>query len=137
MPKEKSYGVILFKDDKYLLLKHADGGHWGAPKGGMTKDEGELQAAIREVAEETGLGGVRIIGEFREIDRYRFNRNGKEISKKVIYYLGSVSRDSVVLSPEHTDFRWADIDEAVELATYDGTKKLLKAADRFLRDRKT
>jgi 8-oxo-dGTP pyrophosphatase MutT (NUDIX family) len=137
MPKEKSCGVILFKGDKYLLLRHADGGHWAPPKGGIAKGEGELQAAMREVAEETGLRGVHIIDEFREIDRYRFNRNGREISKEVIYYLGSVSRDRVILSPEHTDFRWAAIDEAVELATYDGTKKLLKAADRFLRDRKT
>jgi 8-oxo-dGTP pyrophosphatase MutT (NUDIX family) len=52
-------GVLLFKDDAILLLRHVDpdtGYEWWVPPGGGIKDaESIFEAAVREVNEETGL----------------------------------------------------------------------------------
>lgn len=54
-----STGVLLFKDDKILLVKHVDPkSHiewWVPPGGGLEGEETVLEAAKREVWEESGL----------------------------------------------------------------------------------
>jgi ADP-ribose pyrophosphatase YjhB (NUDIX family) len=52
-----SVGVAVFDDeDRLLLVHHADGDHhWGLPGGAVEPDETPADAAVREVAEETGL----------------------------------------------------------------------------------
>ena len=77
---EKSAGIILFKyqrekeksstengmtrrkkgERKYLLLKYAEyKDYWGLCKGRIESGETEIEAALREVQEETGLAGAR------------------------------------------------------------------------------
>ena len=52
--REKSCGCIIINKNKVLLIKQTKG-HWGFPKGHVEKDETEIETAIREVKEETGL----------------------------------------------------------------------------------
>jgi putative (di)nucleoside polyphosphate hydrolase len=49
--------VIRGLDDRLMAFERADvPGHWQLPQGGLEPDEEPLQAAWRELAEETGLG---------------------------------------------------------------------------------
>lgn len=53
-------GVLVFKDDKVLLVKHGEkasniSGSYGLPAGRLEEGETEIEAAIRELREETGL----------------------------------------------------------------------------------
>ncbi|MEK7571995.1 MAG: NUDIX domain-containing protein [Patescibacteria group bacterium] len=53
-------GVLIFKDDKVLMVRHGEKashltGSYGIPAGRLETDETTLQAAIRELEEETGL----------------------------------------------------------------------------------
>lgn len=53
-------GILLFQDDKVLLVKHGEAashitGSYGLPAGRIEKGETAKQAAIRELQEETGL----------------------------------------------------------------------------------
>lgn len=53
-------GILVIEDNKVLLVKHSkDAGHltdtYGLPAGHIGKDETEIESAIRELAEETGL----------------------------------------------------------------------------------
>ncbi len=52
--------VLVLKDDKILLVKHAEGarhitGIYGLPGGGIDDGENAKEAALRELWEETGL----------------------------------------------------------------------------------
>lgn len=65
MPKELSAGFIIFqKGSNKLLVSHPtgnpkDGKHsWDIPKGHVEKGEDPLEAALRELYEETGLEHV-------------------------------------------------------------------------------
>ena len=59
--KEITAGLIVFRKTfegpKYLLLYHR-GSYWNFPKGHVEKEEGSLEAAIRETTEETACGGA-------------------------------------------------------------------------------
>lgn len=53
-------GVLVFQDNKVLLVKHGEKarhltGSYGLPAGRLEPGETALQAAIRELEEETGL----------------------------------------------------------------------------------
>lgn len=59
MKQRISTGVLIFKDNKILLVKHVDPNNgftwWVPPGGGIKGEESIFQAAEREVTEETGL----------------------------------------------------------------------------------
>lgn len=135
--EERAAGFVLFRttqqgDRQYLLLRHRNGGHWAFPKGRLEDGEGELDAAIREVAEETSIHALEPISGFRETSQYRLRRNGKMICKTVAYYLAEAVSSTVSLSTEHMDFQWASLNDAAELLTYDESRRILSEADRLL-----
>ena len=59
MRHEKSCGGLIYREHdgetQLLLLKHRCGGHWSFPKGHMEAGETEMETALREIREETGL----------------------------------------------------------------------------------
>ncbi len=136
-PPERSAGFVLYAVDeggeqRYLLLRHRNGGHWGFPKGRIEVGEEEEKAALREAREETGIDEIELVLGFRRISAYRFIRNGVPVFKEVIYFLGRVGPGDVALSDEHLEWQWLAYPYARETLTYADTRKVLRAADRFL-----
>ena len=122
--QEKSCGVIVFYNDKVLLIKH-NLGHIGFPKGHVEGMETEEETAIREVKEETNCD-VEIIPGFREIITYSPKKN---ITKDVIFFIGKTLNKE--LSPQLAEVQKADFvnyKEALNLLTYQDEKDLLKKA---------
>ncbi|MFW6190243.1 MAG: bis(5'-nucleosyl)-tetraphosphatase [Candidatus Bipolaricaulota bacterium] len=135
--QEKSGGVVTARRSpcsrRYLLLQHSNGGHWSFPKGHLEKGETTKEAAVRELAEETGLRPEKFIPDFREQVNYGFSRGGIEVDKTVVYYLALVSPQSEVkLSSEHLDFSWLPFQETLERVTYDNDREILERAENRL-----
>ena len=88
MKRERSAGAVIFntKTKKYLLL-HYPIGHWDFPKGHVEKWESDVEAAKREVLEETGIK-IEILFGFKEIIEYKFKEHSVLIDKKVVYFMG-------------------------------------------------
>lgn len=125
--QEKSCGVIVFYNDKVLLIKH-NLGHIGFPKGHVEGMETEEETAIREVKEETNCD-VEIIPGFREIITYSPKKN---ITKDVIFFIGKPLNKE--LSPQLAEVQKVDFvnyKEALNLLTYQDEKDLLKKALQF------
>ena len=59
MKYEKSCGAIVYRKSRdrieLLLIQNRYGGDWSFPKGHVEGEETEVQTALREVKEETGL----------------------------------------------------------------------------------
>lgn len=135
MPQEKSCGAVIFRRSKegikYLLL-HYEAGHWDFPKGHTEKNENEEQTASREIKEETGIEGIKFVGNFREIVTYYYQRNGETVFKEVVFFLAQSATDEVAISKEHIGYAWMGYDHAMKKLAFSNAKELLSKANKFL-----
>ena len=87
-----------------------------------------MQAARRELAEETGLTDV-VLDEGRPFEEhYQFiKRSGKEVSKRVVYFLGQVQADQALVLQEEevSDYFWGDAQQTRKQLTFDEGRVLL------------
>jgi 8-oxo-dGTP pyrophosphatase MutT (NUDIX family) len=134
---EKSCGVVLLNSNQVLLLQHPDtiiSGHWDFPKGHVEKGEDEIQTALRELKEETGIDKVKIIDDFHHLISYNLLRGEETILKEVVFFLGITNQEKVSISSEHQSFVWLQYESAYERLTYDNAKKTLKKAFDFYKN---
>jgi bis(5'-nucleosidyl)-tetraphosphatase len=114
--KVLSAGVIPVRwaQDRWLFLLLRAYQYWDFPKGRTEPGETPLQAACREVQEETGLTEL----DFRW--GYDFIETGPYARGKLArYYIAATHRSEVVMGiapelghPEHHEFRWMEYHEA-------------------------
>lgn len=135
MAKEKSCGALVYRRHRgviqMLVLRHRMGGHWSFPKGHVEGDETEVQTALREVREETGLA-VELAEGFRERVAYS-PRPG--ISKEVVYFLG-FAQDSRTRRQEEeiSEIRWVNLNRIGQYLTFDNDRALIRNAKRYMKN---
>lgn len=139
MIEQQSAGIVAYciKDyEIHYLILHYIGGHWDLAKGKLEPRETKLQAAHRELMEETGLG-AEIIPGFEESLSYVFRERGKEVHKTVTFFTGKVKHQAIRLSREHQGYLWLPYEKAYEKLTYANAKELLAHANDFLQEQET
>ena len=121
MIKEVSAGVVVFKDDLVLIIKHKNG-HIDFPKGHVEGDETLEEAATREVFEETGIK-CRIDSD----EKYKITYSPKDgYIKDVYYFIGSYVSGELRPQLEEVEYtKFVKIDEALKIITYDNSRGVL------------
>ena len=120
--REKSCGIMVFKDDRVLLV-HQTKGHWSFPKGHVENNETEYETAIRETKEETNID-AKIISDFRQVISYSPKIN---TIKDVVFFIGiPLSNDLKPQEIEAQEVKYVEIAKALELIN-DDMKDLLVA----------
>jgi 8-oxo-dGTP pyrophosphatase MutT (NUDIX family) len=112
MRRVKSCGVILFRrhpEFSFLLMKHTH--RFDLPKGHIESGESEVQCALREMWEETGVPAeaVTLDPEFRYEEMYypvepRFG--SERVEKTLVIFLGMVDRADEIQVTEHGGHEW-------------------------------
>lgn len=125
--KTLSCGAVIYRKVQgrvlFLILKHANGGHWSLAKGHTEPGESEIQTALREIDEETGLR-VKLRPGFREVIRY-FPSN--EVEKTVVFFLAKAKGKKV--KPQESEILnavWLELDDALKLITHKDTAEVLR-----------
>ena len=122
--------VVRIADGRPLFLLIRDSyRNWGFPKGHLEPGETADAAAMREVAEETGLQTLRLRGEIEAIDWY-FRFRGRLIHKVCHFYL--METDSSATCPQRdegiTACRWEPFERESDLVSYENARAVLRRA---------
>ncbi|OGO22915.1 MAG: hypothetical protein A2Z28_06920 [Chloroflexi bacterium RBG_16_51_9] len=136
------YPCIKVGDNEfeYALLKRSDMGFWQGVAGGGEGNETPLEAARRETYEETG---IPVDSTFIKLDTVapvpvtEFNVGhlwGEHVYVIPQYGFGVLVKNrQIVLSHEHTEYRWLTYQDARDRMNYEDSKTALWELDRRLR----
>ncbi len=127
-PQERSAGGAVVHEGQLLVIvpsrRAADGARvLGLPKGHIDPGETPLQAAIREVREETGVD-AELVEELGEV-RYWYRRDGRTVPKSVAFYLlRYIAGDTADHDDEVEEVRWIPLAQACTELTYQGEREI-------------
>jgi 8-oxo-dGTP diphosphatase len=123
-------GVVVRNGEVIVIVPKRRGAQGdkvlGLPKGHLDGDETELQAAIREVREETGVVAepVEKLGEIS----YTYERRGQPIDKRVAFYLLEYRSGELGHDHEIDHVQWLPLEEAARTLTYEGEREMVERA---------
>lgn len=102
---------------------------WGLPKGGIETGETSAAAAVREVAEETGII-AEVDRELGSIDYSFYSRENRgRVQKTVHYYLMlAVGGDTAHHDHEVQEARWVRLYDALQMMTYPNEREMVRKA---------
>ena len=147
LPLRKGVGVALLnKDNKLFVAKRIDNPNdfWQMPQGGIDKGENPLEAAYRELDEETSIKNVELIYEVKEEITYNLPDNllgiiwkgkfkGQTQKWYIMRFLGEDNEINLNTKyPEFLEWKWINYenitDKVVEFKfhVYEMIKKELK-----------
>jgi ADP-ribose pyrophosphatase YjhB (NUDIX family) len=110
-------GVVTNKEGKVLFIYRND--KWDLPKGRLDKGETLEECAIREVAEETGVEGLKI-ENYLKTTYHVFKKRGKYMLKEVHWYAMKTSYKGKLVGQKS---------ENIEKVKWKGPHKIKKALE--------
>ena len=141
----RSIQVVIFTGEdssrEYLLLHRVPdhGGFWQSVTGSLEEGESYLDAAVREVAEETGIAidekqliPLDLVNRFEiaAVWRSRY-APGITVNEEVCFAL-RVEKCQIKIDPsEHDGCRWVPYDAACKMLYWESTKRAFIAAEQL------
>lgn len=143
MLKHFTTSIFIINNFKIVLIHHKKFDRWMVPGGHVEPFENQIEAAIREAKEETGLG-VKLFSFLHEKNEvndsewllppeYFFQQLIPATSKMEAHYhldfayLAFTSEIDFILNVHETkEIRWVDLEEALDYNLFDGTKKIIR-----------
>ena len=131
-------GVVVRKEGdsiKVLLIKDSYG-HWTWPKGHIEEGETPQEAALREVAEETGVNRTEIIEKIGT-QEYNFMFGDTKTFKTVHIFLIEDKGDGELVpqAEEISLAEWFTPEEALEKIEYEGSRDKLEKAIKIYKEK--
>ena len=130
LPLRSGVGIIVLnKDNKVFVAKRIDNpkNFWQMPQGGVDEGEDFLQAAYRELEEETSIKNVKLIKELDGTITYELPDRllgiiwkGRYRGQKQKWFLMRFTGDEQEINintenPEFLDWKWVTLNQITEL----------------------
>ncbi len=114
-------GIVLNKKGQVLVVSQ-HGTSWSLPKGHIDPGEEKIEAAIREIYEESGVNNLSLVKELGSYKRFRIGLEGTEDNselKTIFMYLFKTEQEQLEpIDPENPDAIWVEKDEVADLLTH-------------------
>ena len=110
---------LVLKRAKTKMYEHI----WQGVAGKIEDGETSWEAAIRELKEETGLAPLKIFVA-DHVSKF-YETNGDRINLVPVFGI-EVDSKSVIISQEHCDYKWVELNEALDLLLWRGQKEAIQ-----------
>ena len=118
---ESAGGVVVNAEGRVLLVSQF-GTSWSLPKGHMEEGESPLEAARREIHEETGVSRLELVRPLGTYTRHRLGRDGGEDASelKTIHLFLFRTSETVLkpVDPENPEAVWVEKGRVASLLTH-------------------
>jgi len=132
LPLRKGVGIALLNNENKIFvgkrIDNQEGNFWQMPQGGVDQNENFLEAAKRELKEETGIITVIMIKELNGWLTYELPKNllgkiwnGKYRGQKqkwfIMKFMGKIEEINVkTKNPEFIEWKWINPTDLPEIA---------------------
>ncbi len=132
-----SSGIIpLCKENgewKVLLIQHRGfEQYWSCPKGHVEPNETRIEAAYRELKEETGLRVKNLRKEDPLVEEFYWFNKGERLLKRVFFFIAEVEGKIDLQKEEIVGAQWFTLHEAIQKVVYEEGKETLKQVECIL-----
>ena len=115
-------GGIVVNNKQEIAIVNQNHDSYSLPKGHVDQGESYLDAAKREIYEETGIEDLQYIKDMGSYSRYKIGLDGKDdVSelKKIYIFLFTSNQVNLVPKDPHNPFAiWANIEKVKQLLTH-------------------
>ncbi len=124
---KSSGGIVVNKKDQIIVINECSGAIWSLPKGHIETGENELDAAKREIFEESGITDLEVIKNLGDYQRFKLADDGSEDKselKTIVMFLFKTSEE--ILKPidsENLKAKWIEKNEVADLLTHPQDKE--------------
>ena len=131
LPLRKGVGIVLLNQNNQIFVaKRIDNPNdfWQMPQGGIDIGENPLQAAYRELKEETSIKSVKLIKEINNEITYLLPNNllgiiwrgkykGQTQKWFIMRFIGNESEINIsTKKPEFLEWKWIDLKDLTKIA---------------------
>jgi ADP-ribose pyrophosphatase YjhB (NUDIX family) len=128
MRKTETAGGVVINKNGEILVVSSNNNAWSLPKGHIDEGEGAMEAAKREIAEESGIKELVLVKPLSSYKRFRIGKGGvgedKNEFKTIHMFLFKTNEMELAPSdPHNPEARWVKKEEVSALLTHPKDKE--------------
>lgn len=129
-------GVVIGPDGKVIVVNQ-NGDSWSLPKGHVDEGETALQAAKREIHEESGVTELELVKKLGEYERPRISKGGQgddatEIKRIAMFLFTTTQQDLEPIDPGNPRAEWLGVDQVADRLTHQKDKEFYESVQHEL-----
>lgn len=114
--KDDAGAILINKKTRHIALVKMHHNVWGFPKGGIRENENILDAAKREVYEETGVKNIKVIKKLPTYQRANSYKSDEYIT--INMYIFETEEDNLKqVEYDIAEVKWSPVDEVADNLT--------------------
>ncbi len=130
--KSHSAGGVVLNPKNEVLVVNQNRDSWSLPKGHVDPGETALQAACREIEEESGVSKIDFVRELGTYERCKIGLDGKDDPselKVLTFFLFRTAQTRLKpIDPRNPEARWVKIADVAKLLTHPKDREFFTSA---------
>ncbi len=134
----QSAGGVVVNTKGLILVVNQNGDSWSLPKGHIDEGESALEAAKREIYEESGVQKLQLIKELGTYERPKISIRGgddtSEIKRITLFLFKTTQAVLRPVDPDNPEARWVEASQVADLLTHAKDKQFFLSILPSLKD---
>ena len=118
----QSAGGIVLNSERQILVVNQNHDSWSLPKGHIDPGETPLEAAKREIYEESGIKNLKYIKDLGFFERYKIGLDGRddksELKRIHLFLFTTTEMKLSPIDPMNPEARWGSLKEVYDILTH-------------------